>query len=168
MKSVASLTPTMKFFIYSLHLLFFHQISAASDIAALYNSEKWIPVHTKEDSVHLPPKPTNTWIDDDVEIFVSIAEYRDDRCPQTIKNLFSKAKNPKRVYIGMQFNIYFCRFLLSSFFETLSKQFLWKLTILPYYLNRYSSFITFYMIITIIRHLSLIVHHCLSCFSCEV
>ena len=34
-------------------------------------------------------------------IFVSVASYRDKECPNTIRELFSKASNPSRVYIGI-------------------------------------------------------------------
>ena len=34
-------------------------------------------------------------------IFVSIASYRDSECMNTIKDLFAKAKNPSRIFIGV-------------------------------------------------------------------
>jgi hypothetical protein len=34
-------------------------------------------------------------------IFVLIASFRDDQCPITVKELFAKAKNPQRVFLGI-------------------------------------------------------------------
>ena len=36
-----------------------------------------------------------------MNIFVSIASYRDDKCPTTIKDLYSKAANPSNIFIGL-------------------------------------------------------------------
>lgn len=70
---------------------------------ALFNTEKWLPIHSNynSESTERPPKPTATWTDPNVEIFVSLAEYRDSRCPLTLKNLFTHAKNPHRVFVGL-------------------------------------------------------------------
>ena len=70
---------------------------------ALYNTEQWLPIHSNynTDAGEHPPKPTSTWKNPDVEIFVSIAEYRDSRCPLTLKNIFTNAKNPNRIYVGL-------------------------------------------------------------------
>lgn len=38
---------------------------------------------------------------DTESIFVSVASYRDDECPNTIKSIFEKAKNPSRIYVGI-------------------------------------------------------------------
>ena len=40
-------------------------------------------------------------IDDSDTIFVSIASYRDAKCPQTINSLFSRAKHPNNVFVGI-------------------------------------------------------------------
>ena len=75
--------------------------SVASDVSAVFNSEEWVLVQTPEAvGGARPPKATGSWLDPDAEIFVSIVEYRDSRCPLTLANLFSKAKNPKRIYVG--------------------------------------------------------------------
>src|SRR3989338_5532216 len=34
-------------------------------------------------------------------IFVSIASYRDNRCQNTITELYKKAKHPERIYVGI-------------------------------------------------------------------
>ena len=70
---------------------------------ALFNTEKWLPIHSNYNSASTerPPKPTATWTDPNVDIFVSLAEYRDSRCPLTLKNLFTHAKNPHRVFVGL-------------------------------------------------------------------
>ena len=77
---------------------------ASNDVTAIFNSEKWSLVNTEADALideyHRPPKASNSWKNPDAEIFVSIVEYRDSRCPVTLKNLFTKAYNPKRIYVG--------------------------------------------------------------------
>jgi Glycosyltransferase (GlcNAc) len=71
------------------------------DVSAVFNTEEWKLIQPDtSDSSRRPPKATNTWRDPEAEIFVSIVEYRDSRCPLTLKNLFTKAQNPNRIYIG--------------------------------------------------------------------
>jgi hypothetical protein len=41
------------------------------------------------------------YTDDTDTIFVSIASYRDAQCPRTIESLFSRAKHPNNVYVGI-------------------------------------------------------------------
>lgn len=38
---------------------------------------------------------------DDETIFVSVASYRDENCPTTLKEMFSKAHRPENVFIGL-------------------------------------------------------------------
>lgn len=47
-----------------------------------------------------PPK-SGSWRSDETSIMVSISSFRDYRCARTLKNLFTKAHNPKRVYVGV-------------------------------------------------------------------
>lgn len=42
------------------------------------------------------PEPENN-----DSIFVSIASYRDEECPKSILNLYKKAKNPHKIYVGI-------------------------------------------------------------------
>jgi Glycosyltransferase (GlcNAc) len=76
----------------------------SNDVTAIFNSEKWSLVNTEADAAldekHRPPKASESWKNPDAEIFVSIVEYRDSRCPVTLKNLFTKAYNPKRIFVG--------------------------------------------------------------------
>jgi [Skp1-protein]-hydroxyproline N-acetylglucosaminyltransferase len=37
----------------------------------------------------------------DDTIFISIASYRDDECPDTLKSIYKNAKNPDNIYIGI-------------------------------------------------------------------
>lgn len=74
------------------------------DVSAVFNTEEWKLIQPENaESSSRPPKATNTWRDPEVEIFVSIVEYRDSRCPLTLKNLFTKAQNPNRIYVGKHF-----------------------------------------------------------------
>lgn len=38
---------------------------------------------------------------DDKSIFVSLASYRDENCPTTLKEMYSKADHPELLYIGL-------------------------------------------------------------------
>lgn len=98
------MTPTIMLFAMIFFLCVLH---GGSDTGvgspALFNSDKWLPLHSNyaSTSAARPPAPTSTWQDPNVEIFVSLAEYRDSRCPLTLKNLFTHAKNPSRVFVGL-------------------------------------------------------------------
>lgn len=48
----------------------------------------------------LPPI-SDTWSSPSTLIFVGISHYRDQRCSSTLLNLFSKAKHPERLRIGI-------------------------------------------------------------------
>ncbi len=60
----------------------------------------WDIIETYPSSIHLP-KPTATWKDANTAIYVGISHYRDSRCAQTLKNIFSKAEHPDRIYVGI-------------------------------------------------------------------
>lgn len=69
---------------------------------------KFVEYMTNDTSVYNVPwanKVTQTNItginEDSDTIFVLIASYRDDQCPITIKELYSKAKNPRRIFVGI-------------------------------------------------------------------
>ena len=51
------------------------------------------------------PKQAASWVATDASIFVGIAHYRDGRCAETLKNLFTKAKFPERVHVGIMQHI---------------------------------------------------------------
>lgn len=85
--------------------------------SAIHNKEEWI--HFPDDyspyasassaaklkkstaSVSHPPVPSTSWRSSATEIFVGIVHYRDSRCGMTLKNLFSKAKYPGRIRVGV-------------------------------------------------------------------
>ena len=73
-------------------------------LSAVFNTEEWKLITTDVGSSGAsddnPPKASNSWRDPDTQIFVSIVEYRDSRCPITLRNLFTKAKNPNRLVVG--------------------------------------------------------------------
>lgn len=73
---------------------------AQNDGPALSNTETWIPI-VKDNSAGKPlPPMSNSWKDPNTAIFVGISHYRDQRCAVTLKNIYSKAKNPLRIYVG--------------------------------------------------------------------
>jgi hypothetical protein len=65
----------------------------------LFNRGKWIDITSG--SVKWKPSPVSpSFKDPQAQIFVSIADYRDEKCPETLKSLFENAKNPSRVFVG--------------------------------------------------------------------
>ena len=94
--------------------------------SAIYNTESWIPIKDikQQDSVRIIlmietlcnknlifgplafsrlksyPPVSDSWKSDDTHIFIGISHYRDRRCPLTLKNIFGKAKNPNRIFVG--------------------------------------------------------------------
>lgn len=37
----------------------------------------------------------------DDSVFVSVASYRDENCPTTLKEMYSKADHPEKLFIGL-------------------------------------------------------------------
>eukprot|EP00611_Tribonema_gayanum_P003295 TRINITY_DN1255_c0_g1_i1.p1 TRINITY_DN1255_c0_g1~~TRINITY_DN1255_c0_g1_i1.p1 ORF type:complete len:530 (-),score=118.48 TRINITY_DN1255_c0_g1_i1:10-1599(-) len=83
-------------------------------------------LHDKYAALDPGPKPTDVWemykdsadrwllpldrdyagvglfpVREDDSIFVSIASYRDENCPNTIKDMYAKADKPERVFVGL-------------------------------------------------------------------
>ncbi len=73
-------------------------------LAKTYFGGQWhdfIDVDVGNDGEVPPPPIDNNWMDPNTVIYVSISHYRDFRCPNTLSNMFSKAKNPSRLSIGL-------------------------------------------------------------------
>eukprot|EP01041_Mallomonas_annulata_P012783 gene12784-26953_t len=69
---------------------------------AIFTDNEWVPIHLDKDQSPKPRPPVSeSWKDSTTEIFIAIAHYRDDRCGKTLFNLFSKAKHPNRINIGI-------------------------------------------------------------------
>ena len=51
--------------------------------------------------LHKYAKPVMGALSSDETIFVSVASFRDSECPPTVEDLFAKAKNPRRLFIGI-------------------------------------------------------------------
>lgn len=74
------------------------------DGQAINNLENWIKLSGKQEQQQndVPLAPvTDSWNSPDTDIFVSIVHFRDARCPVTLNNIFSKAKYPNRVKVGL-------------------------------------------------------------------
>jgi hypothetical protein len=56
--------------------------------------ETWLTPHDLKNSAEGIGTNTST-------IFVSVASYRDDQCARTVRDLFSKARYPSRVFVGV-------------------------------------------------------------------
>jgi len=69
---------------------------------ALFEAQEggWKPMTLSPHSEYMP-KPTDSWRERGTEIFVGISHYRDERCSETLRNLFTKAEFPERVYVGV-------------------------------------------------------------------
>lgn len=60
------------------------------------SSNKWIK---SKDSKATTTKASIDNSNENTEIFISIASYRDSRCPKTIQSIFKTAKYPNRVKV---------------------------------------------------------------------
>jgi hypothetical protein len=72
--------------------------------ACIYvSAQKWIPYEadTSYKNYHPPPVKSSSWKNGSSSLFVMIASFRDKLCPKTLFNLYSKAKYPNRIYIGL-------------------------------------------------------------------
>eukprot|EP01036_Dinobryon_divergens_P029870 gene29870-39036_t len=49
---------------------------------------------------YLPPI-SESWKDPNTQIFVGVSHYRDNRCSKTVQNIFTKAKYPARIFVGI-------------------------------------------------------------------
>lgn len=65
----------------------------------IYNGDNWIDVDYQQFQTKAPI--STSFKDPSTEIFVSVASFRDARCALTLKNIFTKAKNPKRIRVGV-------------------------------------------------------------------
>lgn len=110
------LNETMKLFLYFLFLAASSLIinsglaiegrapSVASQFpnGALHNRQEWVPLQADDFTSGRPFPPTSaSWKDPSAEIFVTITDYRDRLCGQTLYELYSKAEYPERVYVGL-------------------------------------------------------------------
>ena len=69
--------------------------------AAIFNSDEWVSISNSDTTSILPNPITYADQENNAEIFIGISEYRDNRCPTTLNNIFSKAKYPQRIRVGL-------------------------------------------------------------------
>ncbi len=81
--------------------------SSGGNKPVVYDGTAWYEiapidqVSTSQQQRPLPPI-SNSWKDPNVEIYVSIVSFRDsERCANTLKDLFAKAKYPDRIRVGL-------------------------------------------------------------------
>ena len=65
----------------------------------IYNGNEWIDADYPQ--FQTKPPTSTSYKDESTEIFVSLASFRDGRCAVTLKNILTKAKNPKRIRVGV-------------------------------------------------------------------
>ena len=80
--------------------------SRSQEPSAVFTGEAWVPIPTNRvlGDAHgqMPIAPSSTlWESPSTLIFVGLVDYRDPRCATTIDYLFSRAKYPDRVHIGV-------------------------------------------------------------------
>ena len=78
-------------------------VGAEHPNGAIYNRAEWVDLDPNIGSGSLRPTPpvSESWKDPSAELFVTITNYRDDKCGETLKELFDKAEYPGRVYVGV-------------------------------------------------------------------
>jgi hypothetical protein len=64
------------------------------------NKGTWIP-YEEVGQFSPPPTKTESWKDPKATLFVMIASFRDKLCPKTLFNLYTKAKYPSRIFVGV-------------------------------------------------------------------
>lgn len=71
--------------------------------SAVFVKGQWTPFDENDEAGVPQPYPprTDSWMQNDTSIMVSISSFRDYRCPKTLYNLFTKATNPNRVFAGV-------------------------------------------------------------------
>ena len=83
------------------------QSSSGGSKPAIHDGTAWYeitPSSPSSSSTSEKPLPpiSNSWKDPNVEIYVSIVSFRDsERCANTLKDLFNKAKYPDRIRVGL-------------------------------------------------------------------
>ena len=75
-------------------------VSSAFKTPDLFNGEEWVRLGDSVDA-NLPSPRIYKGQDELASIFVGVASYRDERCPVTLKNLFTKAAFPDRIVVGL-------------------------------------------------------------------
>ena len=72
--------------------------------SAIFNSDEWVSIVNTiiSNGNPSPPKPSiYAGQENQAEIYIGVSSYRDGRCPTTLNNIFSKAKYPERIRIGL-------------------------------------------------------------------
>ena len=79
------------------------KIGCGSGLPCIYvGPHKWIPYEdTSYKNYHPPPIKSSSWKDEKTTLFIMIASFRDKLCPVTLFNLYTKAKYPDRIFIGL-------------------------------------------------------------------
>ena len=67
------------------------------------SANNWIPydVEYSYKNYHPPPIKSSSWKNEKSSLFLMIASFRDKLCPHTLYNLYSKAKSPNRIFVGL-------------------------------------------------------------------
>lgn len=94
----------MELFVLSVSLVMASAVSGTEHPSgAIHNRERWIDLDPLYGGGPLRPAPpvSNSWQDPSAEIFVTIPNYRDGACGDTLKALFTQAAHPDRVFVGL-------------------------------------------------------------------
>jgi hypothetical protein len=70
----------------------------------IFDGDEWKPLSSPSGATDgsRPPVPTSdSWSKKDTTIYVGISSFRDKRCADTLKSLFSNADNPERISVGV-------------------------------------------------------------------
>lgn len=66
------------------------------------SAHNWIPFEDISYKNHHPfPIKSSSWRDEKATLFLMIASFRDKLCPHTLFNLYTKAKYPDRIHVGL-------------------------------------------------------------------
>ena len=90
----------MTLYLHTLHSKFVSMAGPTVNAEAVWEAyldiTKSMPMAWDDQNKHRIPKPK-----EDGSIFVSLGTYRDPYCPMTLKSLYSQAKNPEKLFVGL-------------------------------------------------------------------
>ena len=97
---LAEIEANMTRYLHTLHSRFMELAGPTVDAMEVWQTfmdiTKEMPMTWDAQNYHRFPMPRN-----DKSIFVSLGTYRDPFCPMTIKSLYSNARHPERLFVGM-------------------------------------------------------------------
>jgi len=91
----------LAFYVLCHFITFFSSSAAVAKQPIVWDGIGWIPIIEELRPPFPYPPKSDSWKSPNSTIFVGIAAYRDSRCPKTLYNMYTKAKYPDRLFVGL-------------------------------------------------------------------